>query len=495
MRQPRKTTKHFAVLATLLIMALAVVGFTKRRRAGESHSLEAGDVPRPNILLIVVDALRADRLGCYGHNRALSPTMDTIAAEGVVFDQAVAPAPWTQPSVAALFTGMHPGAILPVEEFRLSFDSVRRGAEPIRVLDDRYTTLAAALRAQGYSTAAIVTNPFVDRDFGFAQGFEHFDAVLSTATPGNEVNYAGCTWLEQRDPEKPFFLLLYYMDVHGPYDAKPEFLEPLLDSIEQEPVLHRLTPNQVAQLDPRYLYKLPKVYVNEARHLRLMPFREYWVARYEAGVAELDHHLVDLRERLTRMELWDDLAVVVTADHGEALGENTTFAHGLSVHHVELHIPLIMRWPRALPAGRHVSDTVRLLDVMPTILDQLDMPPVAGVHGTSLLPYITGDVLAEPPVLIVEGLKVPARQVAFYRGDWKLVRLFDPPAQALYHFSQDPFERRNLARQYPQMLELLVGLETEQRNENDWLAADAQRERIELDQERLRQLRSLGYLR
>lgn len=455
----------------------------------------AAEAPRPNILLLVIDALRADRLGCYGYDRALTPTLDEMAAEGVTFEQAVAQSPWTQPSMAALFTGMYPGALRPVDEFRVSFDAVRRGAKAVRVLDDRHPTLAAPLLAEGYATAAITANAYVTRAFGFAQGFEHFDASLAEAeSAGEDINEAAGRWLEGRDPGRPFFLYLHYMDVHGPYDAAPRFLEPLLDIVERMPDKKPLTPDQVANLDPRYLYKLPKVHTNKARHERLMRFREYWVARYEAGIAELDHHIAGLRERLRRVGLWDDLMVILTSDHGEALCEHGYWEHGFSTHHTELHVPLIVRWPGQLPAGRRVRETVRLMDVMPTVLDQIGVPLKRPVQGVSLSSHITGRPPGEPVTLLAEGLKIPRSQVALYRGEWKLALPIDPPVQLLYHFTEDPFERRNLARKHPEMLRRLVDLERAQRAENDRLAATATREIMQLSSEQVDRLRSLGYV-
>jgi arylsulfatase A-like enzyme len=497
LREPPRFARCRSLIAlTAILLASLLPAACKDRGAdGQAQPAPASAAPRPNILFLLIDTLRGDKLGCAGYGRNLSPTMDAIAAEGVMFQQAVAQSPWTQPSVVSLFTAMYPGAILPVDEYRKSFDAVRRGATPVRVLDEHYATIASALQWHGYQTAAITANPYVTRVFGLARGFEHFDETLATQdAAAGLLSDAACRWLQQRDSSRPFFLYLHYMDVHGPYNAGPEFLDPLLEMVDAMPQREQLTDNQLHQLDPRYLATMPPVYTDPARHERLWRTREYWEARYEAGVAEMDHHLAALRGRLAEMGLWDDLVVIVTADHGEGLGEHVLFEHGFSTHHTELHVPLIIRWPGAIAAGGRVAETVRLMDVAPTLLDLLDVAPMKDVQAVSLVPYIRGDPPPEPLTGLSEGLKIARRQVALYRGEWKLALPIEPPVQLLYHFTEDPLERRNLAGQDPDMLGMLLQMEAEQRAENDRLATAAQRQSIELSPEQLRRLRSLGYV-
>lgn len=457
------------------------------------------NAPPPNVVLVLIDTLRADRLGCYGNQRELTPNLDALAADGVLFENAVAPSPWTQPSVAALFTGKYPGSIIPVGDFRLTFDSVRRGAKAVRVLQEEQTTMAEAFQAAGYATAAINTNVYIVREYGFEQGFDHFDAhwppgFVSEATSGDVVNDVAFDRLDQRDPSKPFFLYLHYMDVHGPYNAAPEFLDPLLEEVDRMPDRRPMTDRDLALLDPRYLARLPKQYTDLPRHQRLWRSFEYWEARYDACVAEMDHLLGDLTNRLQRAGLWEDLVFVVTADHGEALGEHGHFGHGWSVRHSELHVPLIMRSPGVLPAGKRVSELVRLIDLMPTLLDHLRLPLVDGVQGTSLLPLLGGGRSIPPLTALAEGLKTRRiEQSALYRGDWKIERQVSPPIRLLYDIATDPLETTNRLKDRPGLFDELAARADRQRRENAALAAGGKRDAVIVSEEQLRRLRSLGY--
>jgi arylsulfatase A-like enzyme len=490
--RPDRRTLHVA-RGTLACAALAAALVLTGCRERPAPPPPAAEPAGPNILFLLIDTLRADRLGCYGHERKLAPTIDGLAAEGVVFERAVSQSPWTQPSMAALFTGMYPGAIMPVLEYRISFSALQKQAELVRVLGDDRTTLPEALHALGYATAGISANPYVVREFGFAQGFEHFDASFAAQiTSGSRLNEAAAAWLAQRDASRPFFLFMHYMDVHGPYDAGPEFLDPLLEQVDALPEKQALTPQQMKNLT--YLRVLPTHHTDRPRHDRLGPYREYWVARYEAGVAELDHHLADLRARLQRMGLWDELAVVVASDHGEGLCEHNYWDHGYTVHHTELHVPLIFRWPGALPAGKRVTELVRLMDVMPTVLELLDVVPPEGLQAASLLPYIEGDPPKELVFALAEGLKMGPEQVGLYYDEWKLALPSDPPKELLYRYTSDPLERENLARQNPVMRARLIDLALAQKLKNERLAAQTKRERVELSPEQLQRLKSLGYV-
>lgn len=482
------------LVAVLAVWLATIVGCDSGTGARVSTAGKRS-ASRPNILLILIDTLRADRLGCYGNTQGLSPAIDAIAADGVTFERVIAPSPWTQPSIVGLFTGIYPGAIRPIGDYRQTFDSARRRAKLVRVLEEEYTTMAEALRDVGYTTAAVITNPYISRAFGLAQGFDHFDVGLAEVhAAGDAVNDAAVQWLAEREPGKPFFLYLHYMDVHGPYDGGPAFLDPLLDVVDRLADKHALSDAQMKQLDPRYLLKLPKSYTNLARHERLMRYREYWQARYEAGVAELDHHLAALQQRLGKMGLWDDLTVIVTSDHGEALGEHGYFSHGLSVHHTELHVPLIIRSPGRLPKSKRVPETVRLIDVMPTLLDHLGAPPVDEFQGGSLLPYVAGNPPAEPITAVCEGLKIESEQFAIYRGEWKVVILPDPSPMVLYRFATDPLGRSNVVKQNLAVFRLMQDLAARQRAANAALAANAQREAIQLSDEQMRRLEALGYI-
>lgn len=448
--------------------------------------------PPPNIVFIMIDTLRADRLGVYGGTGGHSPTVDAIAAEGVVFERAVAPAPWTQPSIASLFCGCYPG-VHQVLKYDLAMAGSYRGAPKVRVFDDSFDTLAEGLRSKGYATAAFVANPFILSEYGFGQGFDHFDASFAAnTTPGRVVNDAAVTWLAQRDVDRPFFIYLHYMDVHGPYEAGPEFLDPLLDALERSTDLHALGPSELQSL-PAYLRRLPRHHTNAERHRRLARYREYWDARYDAGVREIDHHLAHLRARLDQMGLWRPSYVVLTSDHGESLSEHGVWEHGLSVYHRELHVPLILRWPGMLRAGTRVGDLVRLIDVLPTIGDQLGIDLDGPVQGRTAVPLLAGGTDSEPRAALVEGIKIGPEQQALYSEGWKLIGVPGAGGRHLYQAFDDPWEREDLAAQHPEVVARLGGMLEETVRENRRLAGEGPVEKATLSPEQYERLRALGY--
>ncbi len=448
--------------------------------------------PTPNIVFLMIDTLRADQLGVYGHAGGLSPNIDAIAAEGVVFERMITQAPWTQPAIASLFCSRYPG-VHKVINYRQAFQATFGNADKVVVFDDSFGTLAESLQARGYATAAFVANPYIQREYGFAQGFDHFDSSFAkNTTPGNVVNDAAVAWLEQRDPAKPFFVFLHYMDVHGPYDAPLDFLGPLLDIVERMPNKRELTPEQLDELD--YLKNLPKVYAPDAaRHQRLYRYYEYWVARYEAGIRQADHFVGQFQTRMADLGLWDDAYVIITSDHGEALCEHNQWEHGWSVHHTDLHVPLILRWPADLPAGRRVRQTLRLIDLMPTLLDQLRLPEPAGMQGQSLGPYIAGRPPSHQPIAFSESVKLGAEQKGIYVGDRKLMLTPSTGRRQLYNIALDPYEQNDLAATGDPRLDELTRILSDRVTLNSQIAEGFNPATADLSPEDRARFEALGY--
>jgi arylsulfatase A-like enzyme len=442
--------------------------------------------------MIMIDTLRADRLGAYLSPAGNTPNQDAIAAEGVTFERAITQAPWTQPAIASLFSSCYPG-VHKVLDYAHAFRGAFEGTEKIAVFDDRFTTIAESLHDRGYATAGFVANVYIVAEFGFSQGFDHFDtSFANNTTPGSAVNDAAFKWLEQRDPAKPFFVYLHYMDCHGPYDTAPEFLEPLLDRVEQMPNKRVLTQAELKKL--QYLHKLPRAHTDPARHQRLFRYQEYWAARYDAGVRQMDHYIGQLRTGLTEMGLWDDTYVIITADHGEALCEHGFWEHGWSTHHTDLHVPLILRWPGVLPAGKRVGNTVRLIDVLPTLTDQLSLPKPKGMQGASLSPYIAGRPPSTPAIAFAEGVKMGAKQKAIYVSDWKLIKTLATGRLQLYNIAQDPLEQNDLAQTHPRQVEILRAALEEQDRLNARMSKDTEVEQVEISPEMRQRLIDLGYI-
>ena len=494
-----RSTARFLLLAAVTVAALVTAvwaflsGSDSSRFRGSPATATAPVSRAPNMLLIVIDTLRADRMGAYANPRGNSENLDAIAAEGVTFERAIAQSPWTQPSMASLFCSRYP-SVHQVLDYRKAFNATFKGAEKVAVFNDSFVTLAEALRENGYVTSGFVANSFLLREYGFAQGFEHFDSTFADSrTPGSVVNDSAMSWLGRHDSGKPFFVYLHYMDVHGPYNAGPQFLDSLLDEVEQLPEKRKLTNDQIRRLG--YLRELADFHTNPARHERLSQYREYWEARYDAGIRQVDFHVGNLRARLEDAGLWDDTLVIVTSDHGEELCEHDLWEHGLSVHHTELHVPLIVYWKGRVSAGKRISETVRLIDLMPTLLDWLAFPAVIGVQGESILPHLNGTPPPQPAPAFAEGIKWGPEQRAVYLGPWKMIMTVSTGQRQLYNLTHDPLEQLEISLQNPDKIQRLTQVLEEQVGINRVLASNIEPEAVNVSPEQQERLRALGYVK
>ncbi|MFQ5805780.1 MAG: sulfatase, partial [Phycisphaerae bacterium] len=313
-----------------------------------------------------------------------------------------------------------------------------------------------------------------------------------TPPRGGVVNAAGLGGRGARDATRPFFLYLHYMDVHDPYRASEVYVDPLVDAVEKLPDKRPLTRSETKR-HGRFFNKSAVAYRNLPRHKRLFPYADYWQARYDAGVPQVNQHLDALRVKLEEMGLWDDAYVILTSDHGESLGEHLLWAHGLSAHQDQLHVPLILRWPGKLPAGKRVPQTVRLFDIMPTLLEQLRIRPTEELQARSLLGLIRGDTHQSLPAF-AEAVKKKPGQKAFVLAGWKLLAHTDEGRCELYNLDDDPTEQHDLGQQYPRRVAELKRVLELQMAENRALGAGVKVRHGEVSEEELRRFQALGYL-
>ena len=348
---------------------------------------------RPSVVLISVDTLRADRLGCYGGERPTSPRLDALATEGVVYDEALAPTPWTLPSHAALLTGIHPWTLGVVNQWR----SLPSEAE----------TLAQRLAATGYHTAAFVDSlprGFVGAERGFDRGFEVFEhAPHDDRDPDRRYDVAatvdaGVGWLEERgDDPRPFFLFLHTRSVHAvptdepcrdPHCAPYDQPEPFRERFSDERGAPWRSPDDEA-VGQAYLWWLNEGLTQGSLDRDVLPTErlEELVALYDAGIFYTDHHLGRLFDALDAAGLSDSTWVVVTSDHGESFLEHDLLMHQ-EVYRETLRVPLIVRPPhREAISPQRVPTPVALEDVAVSILDWAGAP--TGLAGAA------GDLAAE----------------------------------------------------------------------------------------------------
>ena len=329
--------------------------------------------PRRLVVLISVDTLRPDRLGLYGAPRAASPHLDHLAAEAVVFDTVVAPAPWTIPSHASLFASVAPQV---------------HGADTASAIAEGLPLLAEVLHRAGWQTAAFVDTPALGAELGFARGFSHFERrrVQGAKDPRRGARITRgrvLDWLAEAD-RRPAFVFWHLMDVHGPYGAAAPFggrwRRPL-----REDVLRQLHGGVEVPPDPR-LEQLRRLGYHDYLELeRYLTFEEL-EASYDEGIAEVDAELGAFFIELHRAGIWDDTLVVVTSDHGESFFEHGIFVgHSLFLTDTELRVPLLVKLPGGQLGGRRVQEMVRLTDVAPTILDAVGVAAPVSFEGHSLI--------------------------------------------------------------------------------------------------------------
>jgi arylsulfatase A-like enzyme len=325
--------------------------------------------------MIVIDSLRADYLGCYGFDGAISPNIDRFASESVRYTRCLSQAPWTKPSVASLFTSTHPtthGMTSNLDSFWIRPGEV----DEIEVLSDDFVTLAEALRAAGYATSARSDNPWLREINGYSQGFEEFSPSTGAglgSTPEIARHLAGLR------SQAPFFLYLHLMDVHAPYPYESAKFREFSASRSLGPT--RRISDTEAGMRPSYMNKLPEGSI-DLRELR------DWKAIYATGVARADARFGRIYESLRRSGALEDTLVVLTSDHGEEFLEHGQWEHGRTLCNHQLRVPLLVRLPGAARAGEIDEGLVRLIDLMPTLLR------IAG-HDR-VLPQVEGRDLFDP---------------------------------------------------------------------------------------------------
>lgn len=397
--------------------------------------------PQMNILFITLDTTRADRLGCYGAAGVATPTLDGLAACGVLFERAYAPAPLTLPSHASMFTGLYP------PEHGLQTNGRGRLATPLPVL-------AEMLAARGYETAAFVASFVLNRKFGLDRGFQTYDDDLSGADlnddalhwqrDGQVVVDRALEWMtRERTSARPFLCWVHLYDPHFPYLTHAE------------------------------------------------EFGDRFRARpYDAELAHVDRQLKRLTDHLASAGLLENTLIVVAGDHGEGLGEHVERTHGYTLYNATQHVPLIFVMPGKNAFTGRVAAPVSLVDLCPTLLEILHLKAPRRLSGRSLRPALHGQRIeprscyaATDDPFLQNGWS-PLRSLT--TDTWKYIRTTKPE---LYRLSDDPHETRNLATEQPGQLQAMEQAlsEMEQSMERS-AAAD-----VQLSPEERRALTSLGY--
>lgn len=484
---------------------------------------------KPNILFIILDATRADACSCYGNPFATTPALDQLATEGTLFEQAISPAPWTLPALASLFTGLYPS---------------QTGIYTQRKLASSFSSLPTLLKQAGYRTFGISNNGWMSVDFGLQQGFDVMhklwqwiqteedittlsltendpNQVLARALPkrllkGNVVKNVLNTFFYRygrrsrdygasrtftpltrwiREQEAPWFAFVHYLDSHLEYKPPMKWARRFVhDTVQAEKFLKAdqwsMAWRHIAGLDPMSSSEL-----------------ETWRELYLAEVAYTDYYMGQLIDWLDETGRLDNTFLIVTADHGENLGEHHLLNHQYCVYDTLLHVPLVIRYPGLFAKGQRVSEPVQTMDLFATLLEVAGLTSQSVPSRTLLTddfcPFIVSEYGAPRPphagALARFGLK-RADLIRFERGftsirtdKWKLIVGTDNAVE-LYQLDLDPREEHNLADQFPQQVDLLrLQLEQWWHTHNTALIGDVS-EQVTVESKVEQRLQDLGYL-
>lgn len=429
-KQPLSRSYHILLVLAMIVIIWAAWSFL-------------GPVISPkeacNIVLISIDTCRADYLSCYGYSRKTTPNIDDIAGVGILFENVITPVPITLPAHCSTLTGTTP-------LYHQVHDNL--GYK----LGSSNVTLAEIMRDHGYKTGAIISSFVLDSQFGLEQGFDSyndsFEEEIKTGRfserRGGETSRFAVTWL-QGHKDDTFFLFLHYFDPHFRYEPPEPFASEFADNL------------------------------------------------YAGEIAYTDYCIAQVIQKLKDLHLYDSTLLIITADHGEMLGEHGESEHGYFIYQSAIKVPLIFKLP-GRNKSRRINSLVSLNDIMPTICSLLDIQPPQHIQGKDLSGYFTKKKIADQQSFVYCESITPTKHNAnallgIVTDRWKYIQTTRPE---LYNLNKDPEEKSNLVEKEPQRAHLLrehlrlILLERPPKSDSD--------SKSELDEQTRKRLESLGYI-
>lgn len=457
--------------------------------ASRQAAPQAEKAARPNVVFLLLDTLRADRIHAKRNGHPVMPGLAALAAEGWAFRNCVSQATWTKPSMTTMFTGLYP------QVHRVQFGLQKRMLDAqemtVDVVPEAYPMLAEWLQAAGYRTGAVQSNAHLKPEYGFARGFHQYN------TDGGRAEVLTDRALAMAQTfEAPYFLYVHYMDAHGPYEAA----EPYFSRFGELPPL---TPEERAWFDDpdlrrRRFTDALKYFAGLSDSRKYPPLsknmRRHIIQRYDSECRYLDEHVARLITALA--EQHPNTIFIVKADHGEEFWEHGWFGHGTTVYHEVAHVPFIMRVPGETP--RAIDSLVRSIDLAPTLAGLLDIAPLEVWQGRSLAPAARGLDTPTPPALT--NTRASLRELGINKGAYttmtgKLIIHRDEERVEMFDLAEDPAEQDNLADARPEAVaRYRADFERFLGKAMACPAAEVPTERVPLDMATREQLEALGYL-
>ena len=444
----RRFAPRLALLFLLLPHLLLNPGCEKR-----------ATTPR-GLILISLDTLRADHVGFHGYDRPTTPNLDRLAGDSIVFEQMLAPAPNTPPSHMSMFTGL-----LPVQHGFMGYVNEDRKD----ILSEKHRTLPQLLQDQGFATAAFTGGGWL-AGASFRRGFDRF---MMMANLGSE---APLKWLREH-PDEPFFLFVHTYEIHAPYRAEEQHRKLFVDPT----YTGNFKPN------PRVLKR-----VREGRRRLSDEELRHATDLYDAGIHQADARLGRFFEALAADGVLDESIVIVTSDHGEEFLEHDSVGHWQLFYRPNLHVPFLVRLPGRAEGGRRITEVSEHIDILPTVLELLDLPPHEPAYGRSWARTLRGGPSPEPrPALAWSARPMEDGRRSVISDGYQLIVDTASDKASLYDLRVDPTAKHDLARAKPDVRDRLLAhwKEWEPKEENAW-PEDAEPFSPHLR----RSLEALGYL-
>jgi arylsulfatase len=451
---------------TIKIISIGFILFLSQGCKAVFHGIKTPSETKPNIILISVDTLRPDHLGCYGYQRNTTPYLDRFANESLLFERCFSHASNTGPSCTSLLSGF-----LPHETKVITNHSIVHSNVPM---------LAEILKNVGYTTYGVVSNYVLRKDQGFEQGFDFYDAQMDE----RELNRKNvCERIAEKTSNSAmdilrghsgenFFLWIHYQDPHGPYTPKAPYDTTFLDP-GKEPI-HLAFNNSFSGKGGISSYQRLQDHTNY----------HYYVSQYDGEISYFDEHFGRLIDFLKEIRVYDTSLIIFTADHGEAMGEHHFyFAHGHGLTNDLIHVPLIIRYTHLMKGRR--KDLVQHLDIVPTILKL--------IHIKEPFPYRGRNLFADQPEPALILSELGLENFSLISGDLKLI-LYGQNA-FLFDLRKDFFEKHTIAN-HPLHKNNLYYMrrQVEGLSKEDLLGSEIVHKTPELTEEEREKLRSLGYI-
>lgn len=449
---------------------------------------------RLNIILIIMDAVRADHLSCYGYHRKTSPNIDKLAKRGVLFENAFSAAEWSPPSHASIFTGKYP--------------SYHKTQGKDVFLHTENTTIAEILGSNGYQTFGVTSNMLLSPTSGFSKGFQNYlvldapyrsfksikqspkDFIRTLIYGVDRYTYRNIEiikrFISKHGKKRPFFLFSNLLNCHAPYDPPRPFKKQFCSSLK-EPTLYIMewfsnkmlghTGEKICDgsLDIRKLNLIATEYGQYSFMAKeLQVSQEEWEvvkSWYDGEISYLDHRIGDLISFLDDQGTFDKTFLIITSDHGDNFGQHGLATHRFCLYDSLLHVPLIMVCPDVIPKGKRISNLVSTVDIFPTILHMLKIQGYrSNIQGRSLFPFKDqkihnficaecGPSVTNRPTDLIKFQRLRPKLKVYDKG-FKCLRtksykyiISSDKKEELYNIEKDPLEEVNIAGEHPEKVE------------------------------------------